>query len=240
MSVAPGESEDTCTRIASCELRVTAEAWPFAKDHADAIAAHWRRATAERPKFFNGAVYMLREGVLAGDRFRGTFLRTDFKSFLYWRESGYPDLSVRDGFGSAVIRSAEGCVLLGRQASGNVNGGLAYPPGGFIDERDVHDGAIDIDASIARELVEETGLDPARLTRTPGYLLTRAGPFVSIGIEWRSGLGAEELRGLILAHVAGQPVPELADVVIVRSPREIDAVTMPRHAAAILRLLLSA
>lgn len=240
MAVAPDESEDSCTRIATCDLRVTAEAWPFAEAHAEAIAAHWQRATAERPKFFDGAVYMLREGVLVGDSFRGTFLRTDFKSFLYWRESGYPDLSVRDGFGSAVIRSAEGCVLLGRQAGGNVNGGLAYPPGGFIDERDVHGGAIAIDASIARELVEETGLDPARLTRIPGYLLTRAGPFVSIGIEWRSGLGAEALRALILEHVARQPVPELADIVTVREASEIDAATMPRHAVAILRLLLSA
>jgi 8-oxo-dGTP pyrophosphatase MutT (NUDIX family) len=240
MAVAPGESEDTCTRIAGCELRVTAEAWPFARDQADAIAAHWRRATAERPKLFDGTVYMLREGALEGECFHGAFLRTDFKSFLFWRESGYADESVRDGFGSAVIRSAEGHVLLGRQTSGNVNAGLAYPPGGFIDQRDVHDEAIDIDASIARELIEETGLDPASLVRTPGYLLTRARPFVSIGIEWRSGLAAEDLRALILTHVARQPAPELADVVIVRQAREIDADTMPRFAQALLRLLLTA
>jgi hypothetical protein len=234
------EAEDRSVRIDACKLSVSPEPWAFAEDRRAEIAAHWRNATAERPKLFNGTVYVLREGVLVGQTFRGTFVRTDFKSFLYWRESGYVDQSVRDGFGSAVIRSAEGHVLFGRQTGGNVNAGLAYPPGGFIDTRDVADGAIDIDASIARELAEETGLDPVELARAPGYLLTRAGPLVSIGIEWSSPLPAEALRERMLDHIRHQATPELADIVIVRAAGEIDTDRMPRHATALLRLLLSA
>ncbi len=236
----PPETEDRTVRIARCELGVGSEPWPYADRHRAEIAAHWQRAQAERPKLFDGTVYMLREGTLEGETFRGTYVRTDFKSFLFWRENGYADASVRDSFGSAVIRSAEGHVLLGRQTSGNVNAGLAYPPGGFIDARDVKDGAIDIEASIARELVEETGIDPADLARAPGYLLTRAGPLVSIGIEWVSPLAAGALRARILAHVERQSVPELADIVIVRSPDEIDEDMMPRYAKALLRRLLTA
>ena len=234
------EAEDRSVRIDACKLSVSSEPWPFAEDRRAEIAAHWRNATAERPKLFNGTVYVLREGVLEGQTFRGTFVRTDFKSFLYWRESGYVDQSVRDGFGSAVIRSAEGHVLFGRQMGGNVNAGFIYPPGGFIDTRDVADGAIDIEASIARELVEETGLDPIGLARAPGYVLTRAGPLVSIGIEWRSALPAERLRARMLDHIRQQATPELADIVIVQAVGEIDAERMPRHAMALLRLLLSA
>ena len=236
----PPESEDGTVRIARCELGVAPQPWPFEDRCAAEIAAHWQRAVAERPKLFNGTVYLLREGTLEGATYKGTFVRTDFKSFLYWRESGYRDASVRDGFGSAVIRSAEGHVLLGRQTSGNVNAGLAYPPGGFIDARDVHAGAIDIEASVARELTEETGLEAAELERVPGYLLTRAGPLVSIGIEWKSPLPAATLRARILASLQRQTVPELADIVIVRSPDEIDADMMPRFTHALLRLLLSA
>jgi len=232
---------DSSVRIAQCALRVGPEPWPFAVERRAEIAAHWQRASAERPKLFDGTVYMLRKSALEGEGFRGIFVRTDFKSFLYWRESGYADPSVRDSFGSSVIRSAEGHVLLGRQTSGNVNAGLAYPPGGFIDTRDVTaDGAIDIDASIARELAEETGLDPLELERTPGYLLTRAGALVSIGIEWKSPLAAAALRERILAHVSQQAVPELADIVIVRKASEIDEDTMPRYACAVLRALLAA
>jgi 8-oxo-dGTP pyrophosphatase MutT (NUDIX family) len=236
----PTESDDRSERIARCGLSVEAGGWPFAERRRAEIAAHWQRALTERPKMFDGTVYLLREGTLAGETFKGTFVRADFKSFLYWRETGYPDAGVRDGFGSAVLRSQEGHVLLGRQTSGNVNAGLAYPPGGFIDVRDVHEGAIDIEASVARELAEETGLEADDLARAPGYLLTRAGPLVSIGIEWRSQLPAEALRARILNHVARQSVPELADIVIVRSGGDIDEDMMPRFTRPLLRLLLTA
>jgi 8-oxo-dGTP pyrophosphatase MutT (NUDIX family) len=236
----PPETEDRSERIARCTLGVAQERWSFAEQSRAEIAAHWQRALAQRPKLFDGTVFMLCAWGLEDETFCGTFVQTDFKSFLYWREGGYADTSVRDGFGSAVIRSAEGHVLLGRQTSGNLNAGFVYPPGGFIDARDVAGGAIDIEGSIARELVEETGLDPASLTRVPGYLLTRAGPLVSIGIEWRSLLPAVALRERILAHVRRESVPELADIVIVRSADEIDEDMMPRYARALLRQLLTA
>jgi len=236
----PPESDDRSVRIACCELSVDPQPWPFAERCRAEIAGHWQRAAAERPKLFDGTVYILQEHALQEETFKGRFVRSDFKSFLYWRETGYPDTSVRDGFGSAVIRSAEGHVMLGCQTSGNVNAGLAYPPGGFIDARDVSAGTIDIDASVTRELAEETGLAAAELARVPGYLLTRAGPLVSIGIEWRSTLPGEALRARILSHVATQSVPELADIVMVRSADEIDDDMMPRYVRALLRLLLSA
>lgn len=233
-------AEDSCEKIAQCALTVSSDPWPFAQRRKAEIEAYWERCRATRPKLFDGAIFVLGAWALEAGTFTGTFLRTDFKSFLFWRERGYPDAGVRDGFGSAVIRSAEGHVLLGRQTGGNINAGLAYPPGGFIDVRDVRGATIDIDASIVRELAEETGLRAGDLERAPGYLLTRAGRSVSIGIEWRSTLSAEDLRQRILEHVRSQPVPELADVVIVRGRDESDEVGMPRHARAIVGRLFAA
>jgi len=233
-------AEGRSVRIAKCALAVGAERWPYAERHSTEIAEHWQRTRAAHPKMFDGAIFMLRGWSLRDGTFTGNFLRTDFKSYLYWREGGCADASVRDGFGCAVIRSREGHVLLGRQVSGNLNAGLAYPPGGFIDARDVHQGNVDIEASIARELGEETGLKPADLARVPGYVLTATGPLVSIAIEWRSTLAAEALRACILAHVKRQPAPELDDVVIACSADEIDERTMPPHAGAMLRLFLTA
>jgi hypothetical protein len=63
---------------------------------------------------------------------------------------------------------------------------------------------------------------------------------VSIGIEWRSALAAEALRKRILAHVGRQAEPELDDVVIIRSRRDVAETDMPRHARAIVRRLLAA
>jgi 8-oxo-dGTP pyrophosphatase MutT (NUDIX family) len=81
---------------------------------------------------------------------------------------------------------------------------------------------VDIEASVCRELEEETGLDTATLTRTAGFIVTSAGPIVSIGIEFRSGLAAEALCDRILAHAAQAAEAEIAGVVPVM-PEEAGA-----------------
>jgi 8-oxo-dGTP pyrophosphatase MutT (NUDIX family) len=225
-------------RIDRCDLRVAGERWAFADRYGAEIDAHWARRKADNPAFFNGTLHLMTRHDLAEGAFTAQLVRTDFKSFLYWRETGAPDRSVADAFGSALLRSVEGHVLLGRQRPGNINGGLAYLPGGFIDARDVvEDGAIDIEASIARELAEETGLEPAALERTPGFILTFLGPMVSIAAEFRSPLPAEELCAAISAHIAAEADPELAEMVVVRSARDLDGLDVAAYASVLLPAL---
>ena len=229
----------TATRVSACRLAAVDEPWPFANAHRAAIEAHWQRALSERPKLFNGTIYLMRDYALAGDVMSATLFRTDFKDFLYWREHERDDTTL-DAFGASVIRSAEGHVLLGVQSAGHLNAGLAYPPSGMIDADDERDGTIDIEASIVRELREETGLEPATLDRVPGFVLVRQGPFVAIAIEWQSREPASELRRRILAHNEAQQEPELADIVIVREVADLDRYPMQSHVPPLLRFLLSA
>jgi 8-oxo-dGTP pyrophosphatase MutT (NUDIX family) len=234
----PPDAAGKVVRIARCDLRVTAGSWAFAQAQRDVIDAHWERRRADNPAFFNGDLYLMVRHALDGGVFSAQFIKTDFKSFLYWRETGAPDRSVADGFGSALIRSAEGHVILGQQRPGNVNGGLTYLPSGFIDGRDVAaDGTIDIDASIARELAEETGLVAAALERAPGFVLTFMGSMVSIAAEYRSHLEAEQIRTAIRRHIAADPDPELADAVVVRSAHDLAGLGMPAYAGVLLAAL---
>ena len=160
-------SDGNSLRVARCELELSAEPWSYAERHRDAIAAHWVRARAERPKMFDGPVHVLIAHALLADTFTGTFARTDFKSYLHWRAHGAPG-PTRDGFGSSLIRSSDGCVLLGLQSAGHLNAGFAYPPSGLIEPTDTEAGRVDIDGNIARELEEETGLTRADLECLPG------------------------------------------------------------------------
>ena len=229
---------DRVVHVAACDLVVCRDAWGFAETHKDAIEAHWARRTADNPNFFNGTIFVLGAAHIAGDTFHGFFLKTDFRSFLYWREQAFPAAGARDAFGSAIIRAGDGSVLLGRQSAGNVNSGLAYPPGGFIDQRDVDGtGHIDLAASIARELSEETGLAVHTSDVTPGYIFTFDGSLVSMGIEYRFSADADALRATILAHTATEAKPELADIVIVRSAADIDGARVPPYTTRLLRHL---
>jgi 8-oxo-dGTP pyrophosphatase MutT (NUDIX family) len=227
---------DGVTRITECTLRVASATWDYARANSASIEAAWRHARAANPAMFNGVVHLLEAGRIGGADFSGTLVRTDFKSYLHWRAAGFPEAGVRDAFGSALIRSNEGHVVLGRQREGNVNSGLAYLPGGFIDESDVAaDASVDIGASILRELVEETGIAPGEVSIAPGFLMTRFGPHLSFARELVSPLPAEALRARILSHIATDPASELVDVVIIRKVADI----VPARVHGYARLLLA-
>lgn len=208
--------------------------------HAAQIETHWQQRQRANPGFFNGVIHVMDAGSLTNGVFEASFKRTDFKSFLYWRENGYPEAGAYDAFGSALILSREGHVLLGRQRAGNINAGLAYLPGGFIDQRDVAaDGMIDIAASIRRELAEETGLTEVAVVEQPGYFIVRVGPLVSMVRTFRSHLGSAELRQQILARLAWDVEPELADIVVIGSRADIEGANVPTYSALAIQAVMA-
>lgn len=208
------------------------------RDHV-AIVENWEAVHAANPRYFNGTIYLLKDCAIVAGRLSGSLFKTDFRSMLYWRElpSAGAD-SVRDVFGASLIRSAEGHLLFGRQSPGQLNSGRIYPPSGLIDANDVAGDAVDIDASITRELGEETGLGAADFDRVPGYLIAIVGIHVAIGIEWRSSLPAAELRRRMLDHIAREHDPELDDVVIVSTVGQQTVAQMALHARVFARELM--
>lgn len=230
---------DCVHAIESCRLIAHECVWAYARDAAADIDAAWENARRANPNFFNGAVYLLDAVTFSGGQLDARLLRSDFKSYLYWRRAGFPQTGVRDGFGSALIRAADGAYLLGRQRAGNVNSGLAYLPGGFIDGRDVAaDGRIDIAASIARELEEETGLTSADVEALPGFLVTDNGPHLSIAMTFQSPLASDALKAHIETHIASDAASELERMVIVRSVGDLDGLAMPSYVGVLLGHLM--
>ena len=213
-------------------MLVAHDDWSYARIHGDEIDDHWQRASAENPRYFNGDIHLIESLEVGGNRITARLFRTDFKSFLFWRNAGFPvEANAFDGFGSALIRSIEGYILLGRQRASQINAGLSYLPGGFLDARDVGaDGKIDILASIAREVLEETGLSPTDLNAAPGIIVTHVGPHVSFAQEFRTDLTAHALTEKVHAHLASEADPELESIVVVRGVDDFRNLAMPPYA----------
>lgn len=234
-----GYSAPHVVAVDACRLSLHDAPWRYIEDHATAIAAHWQKRVTENPAFFDGTVYVLRSFDITNSVFSATLSPVPFSAFLHWRDGGGFDHDVRDAFGSAIVRSRDGHVMLGRQSPGHLNSGLAYFPGGFLDHRDARaNGTIDLDASIARELAEETGLGPNELRRRPGYLITYEGRHISIGVEFRSSLGTHELLEKMRAGLGQDRERELSDIVPIASIKEAEAIAMPGHARLLLSHLL--
>lgn len=212
----------TVIPVERCRLRVGTERWPWADANAEAITRHWETARAAKPAFFDGRIFMLRDWSVQDGQLDARFVPTRFRKYLYWRAQGFPESGLRDSFGSALIRSAQGHVLLGRQGPGNVNAGLAYPPSGFIDASDMGpDATIDIQASVSREIAEETGLEPGRdIAAQPGQLVVVCGPLVAIVCPFASPLSSQDLAARMAAHIARDPNPELVEPVVVEGAHD--------------------
>ncbi len=231
-------SADGVMKLSSCVLKVGNRAWAFAQENEAAIAARWAQKQQSNPRYFNGVVHLVDNARVDDGALDASLLRTDFKSYLHWREQGFPETGVRDGFGSALIRTSEGHVMLGRQRPGNVNSGLAYSPAGFIDAQDVDaDGFIHIAQAALREATEETGIDSDAFIKDEGFYLVRSGPQLAIAVPFRAAMSTAEFMRRAEKHIAASSDSELDAVIPVAALRDVENLAMPRYMQALLEAI---
>jgi 8-oxo-dGTP pyrophosphatase MutT (NUDIX family) len=220
-------------RVATLDLTVGPFAWPFAAEQREEIDAHFAAKQREKPELWNGRLLLGRNAVRAGDHFSADFFETDFANFLAWRDWGFPDTSVFNGFGMGALQSSDGAFLLGEMGAHTANAGRIYFPAGTPDPDDVRDGRLDLAGSIIREVAEETGLDAADYTMDTHWSCVFAGPSIAMIRILRVELPGEALRLQVEAHLARETKPELCAVHLARSHSDIVPV-MPRFVSAFL------
>ena len=147
-------------RVTTLDLAVKPWSWPFAEARRAEIDAHFAEKQREKPALWNGRVLLGRSPVFSGERFSASYFETDFASFLAWRDWGFPDKEVFNGFGMGALLSQDGAFALGEMGQHTANAGRIYFPAGTPDLDDVRGEALDIEGSVAREVEEETGLAP--------------------------------------------------------------------------------
>jgi hypothetical protein len=225
--------------IERLEFRFAPRPWPFAERRRDEIAAHFAGRLRRQPALWNGPVLMLAEHAIEGAAFRGSYLQTDYASFMAWHDWGRPEEGVRDSFSQGALRSADGAFLIGVMGPHTANAGKIYFPSGTPDPSDVRGDTVDLDASVWREMQEETGLTASDLTAGPAWHTVLAGPQIAHIKIMQSREGAQALRARIKAFLARQSPPELSDIRVVRGPADIDLM-MPPFVTAFFKAVWSA
>jgi 8-oxo-dGTP pyrophosphatase MutT (NUDIX family) len=205
-----------------------------------AAELHWAGLSAANPHLWDGRILgvtaqqgelplSIVDGVLTAEA-----REEAFSVFLHWRDSGFPEIGIRNVFGSALIASNDGAFIYGLMGGVTANAGRVYPPGGSLEPTDVDaEGRVGVLASIGRELAEETGLTAgeAELGR---LLVTFDGPRISVARVFRFDQPAGELAARIRGNLELQDYRELADVIVVRSAADAAAAgEVPPYAAAL-------
>src|SRR5438270_6976098 len=186
-------------RVTTLDLAVRPIAWPFAEERRAEIEAHFAEKQRERPKIWNGRILLGRDPVFTGGHFAATYFEADFASFLAWRDWGFPDPAVFNGFGMGALRTSDGAFVMGEMAYHTVNEGRIYFPSGTPDLDDVRDGTLDIPGSVVRELEEETGLTAADYQAEPEWHCVVTGHAIAMIQILNLDMPGEEARARIEA-----------------------------------------
>lgn len=221
----------------AAELRHEVGGWAFAERERVRIDAHWRGLVAKNPALWNGDILMGFDPAVADGRLTARLRSSDYASFVAWRDWGFADAAAWNLFGTPVIVSGDGALLYGVMAGHTLNAGLAYPPSGSLEARDIGPGGlVDLGGSMAREVCEETGLDLGE-GRAGEVLAVFEARRLSIAQVYRFDQPAAALIARIEAFIAAESEPELAGVVAMRAARDLDR-PMPPYARALARHVL--
>lgn len=220
-------------RVTTLDLAVRPIVWPFAEQRRDEIAAHFAERQRERPRLWNGRVLLGRDAVFTAGRLAATYFETDFASFLAWRDWGFPDKTVFNGFGMGALRTSDGAFVLGEMGHHTANGGRIYFPSGTPDLDDVRDGALDIPGSVIREIAEETGLTASEFSAAPEWHCVVSGPSIAMVQILDLAMTGEVARARIEANLAREAEPELSAIHLVRDVGDLKP-SMPRFVTAFI------
>ncbi|MGA2043496.1 MAG: NUDIX hydrolase [Roseiarcus sp.] len=230
--------------VAALDLAYAPAPWPFARERAAAIAANWADRLAALPGLFDGRVllagshaYVAREGATA---LRAAFFETDYKSFLAWRDFGYPDRNVSNCFSMAALQGADGGFLLGEMAAHTSSAGAAYFPAGTPDHSDIFGDRVDLAASARRELLEETGIAPGEVVEAPGWTIVDAPPRIACMKVMRMTEPAQRIQARVDRFLAADPDAELRRMHVVRAMSDLEGIRCPDFMKDFLRHALAA
>ncbi|MEN3347636.1 MAG: hypothetical protein V7632_1271 [Bradyrhizobium sp.] len=226
-------------RVTALDLTLQRRQWPFADEKRADIEAHFAAQQRAKPSLWNGRVLLGRDPVFSDGRLRANYFETDFASFLAWRDWGFPDREIFNGFGMGALLASDGAFVLGEMGDHTSNPGRVYFPSGTPDLDDISGDTVDIAGSVLRELEEETGLTPADCRADADWHCVYTGPALAMMRILRVGMSGDALRARIEANLAQQADPELAAIHLVRSRADLTA-AMPRFVTAFIETQLPA
>ncbi len=218
-------------RVTTLDLGFVPRPWPFADERRAEISSAFRASSSRRSRSGTAACCWGAIRSSPASASRASYFETDFASFLAWRDWGFPDAGVFNGFGMGALRCSDGAFVLGEMGQHTSNAGRIYFPSGTPDLDDIRGDAVDIAGSVAREVLEETGLAPADYRADAHWDCVVSGCAIAMIRILDVDLTGEALRARIEANLARQEQPELSAIHLVRATRDLTA-AMPRFVTA--------
>jgi 8-oxo-dGTP pyrophosphatase MutT (NUDIX family) len=199
---------------------------PFETDNREEIAQNWLREKAAKPALFDGTMVLLAGLAYRDRKLAGRCHAVRYSTFMHWRNNR-TIAGVGHAFAHPMLVSSDNALVAIRMAAHTVNAGRVYFASGSFEPEDFPDGRVDLHRNMARELMEETGLDlDAARGEVRHYALATAHGTV-ICRRYHFDADAGELALRIEDFVARDRMPEISGPVVIRGVDDLPEGLMP-------------
>jgi 8-oxo-dGTP pyrophosphatase MutT (NUDIX family) len=188
---------------------------PFETENLAAIDRNWQTEIRAKPRLFDGQVAMFGAHELRDGHLSAKCHLVRFATFLYWR-TVEPVEGAEHFFAHAVPVARDNSLIAIRMGNHTANAGQVYFAAGSFDTQDFCGGKIDIEANMAREVFEETGIDLGAAIAEPDYAAWRYGGQAVIFRRYRFDLDAKTITKRIARHIQSDPDPEIDCAMAIR------------------------
>ncbi|TCT37176.1 NUDIX hydrolase [Martelella mediterranea] len=211
-SLAGWPPENKAFPVRDIDIRVQPGALEFLGQYEAAIAANWEAEIAANPHLFNGKLLTIYELAFTDGIVRANAKVVPYAYHLWWRRQASPPPTFH-AFAMAVLISSDDAVMAIRMSETTANPGKVYCASGSLELSDIVDGRVDVDANMAREVAEETGIDLTALRPGADYYCAHSRQCVMFYRFYRSELPAEKLVEKVHAHMRRDDEKEIDAVI---------------------------
>ena len=231
------------TRVAKVVVGLDEKPWQFATQNRQQISALWREKQRSYPHFYNGQVHIMtsweiRDAETDVATFVGTLRRTDFASFLYWKESDEHTKSEVDFSGGAAVLCSDGALLMAVSGEHTIVPGTLEFPSGFVEVGDFEGNRLNFDRHVEREVTEEFAITKAQLSGNLQYLVSAANGVVQAISLFTVNLSGPEFMQRWRSQAAALR-KEISDVVAIYRAGDLEQYSTPAHVRAAAAYLLT-
>lgn len=200
--------------VSRAEITVNAGPHPFHIAEEEQAAVHWEAETARNPALYNGRMVLQRDVLIRNGVISSQAHIVPYSTFLWWRRNR--SVGAFHLHAWPVIVSSDGALIAIRMAAHTANPGKVYFPAGSLEEEDISAGVCDIDGNMAREVMEETGLDLRAAVGGEELHAIHADRVICVFRLFSFTETADQLIALIREHIRNDPDPEIDDAVAIR------------------------
>jgi 8-oxo-dGTP pyrophosphatase MutT (NUDIX family) len=204
---------------------------PFERGKEEVIAENWRHEIAAKPALFDGTVVLLSEFGYDRGRLFGRCHAVGYSTFLYWRKDRVG--TAAHAFAHPMLVTSDDALIAIRMGPHTVNAGHVYFAAGSFEPEDFPDGRVDAHGNMAREVLEETGLDISDVRRGERHYALATEKGTVIFRRYFLDGTADEIAIRIRDFVAGESEPEIEEPVVIRNARDLPEGLMPHMPAMI-------